>query len=240
MAVMTKHIGRHKGTGQRLSVVFMRLPEDKDHALVVYSDQLPDKYHDDFMTAIESPECQGANVLYEGLQRKVFWNGNPMLDTLHKEGFLKKVPTSAVVMQPTPQQQVPLDDILAQMAKIESESPTPVAENTETNAGERVQEQVDQSLGEDNKAIAQNLLMQAVLLEKEAEKKREEAVKYDPSLAEKAMQPAKRGRGRPKGTTKEAMAERAENTETPLEKAVANLDSADTVSADINPNDHEV
>ena len=215
MTGMTKHIGRHKGTGQRLTVVFMRLPEDKDHALVVYSDQLPDKYHDDFMTAIESPECQSANVLYEGLQRKVFWHGNPMLDTLHKEGFLKKVPTSAVVMQPTPQQQVALDDILAQMDKIESENPTPVvSENTETNAGERVQEQVDQSLGEDNKAIAQNLLMQAVLLEKEAEKKREEAVKYDPSLTEKAMQPAKRGRGRPKGTTKEAIAAKNEATTT--------------------------
>lgn len=215
MTIMTKHIGRHKGTGQRLTVVFMRLPEDKDHALVVYSDQLPDKYHDDFMTAIESPECQSANVLYEGLQRKVFWHGNPMLDTLHKEGFLKKVPTSAVVMQPTPQQQVALDDILGQMDKIETENPTPkVSENTDTNAGERVQEQVDQSLGEDNKAIAQNLLMQAVLLEKEAEKKREEAVKYDPSLTEKAMQPAKRGRGRPKGTTKEAIAAKSETTTT--------------------------
>ena len=45
------------------------------------------------MTAIESQECQSANVLYEGLQRKVFWHGGPMLDTLHKEGFLKKVPT---------------------------------------------------------------------------------------------------------------------------------------------------
>ena len=214
MTGMTKHIGRHKGTGQRLSVVFMRLPEDKDHALVVYSDQLPDKYHDDFMTAIESPECQGANVLYEGLQRKVFWHGNPMLDTLHKEGFLKKVPTSAVVMQPTPQQQVALDDILAQMDKIESEAPTPVEGNVETNSGERVQEQVNQSLGEDNKAIAQNLLQQAVLLEKEAEKKRAEAVKYDPSLTEKAMQPAKRGRGRPKGTTKEAIAAKSEATTT--------------------------
>ena len=118
-------------------------------------------------------------------------------------------------MQPTPQQQVALDDILAQMDKIESENPTSVvSENTETNAGERVQEQVDQSLGEDNKAIAQNLLMQAVLLEKEAEKKREEAVKYDPSLTEKAMQPAKRGRGRPKGTTKEAIAAKNETTTT--------------------------
>lgn len=212
---MTKHIGRHKGTGQRLTVVFMRLPEEPENALVVYSDQLIDKYHDDFMTAVESPECQSANSLYEGLQRKVFWHGNPMLDTLHKEGFLKKVPTSAVVMQPTPQQQVALDDILGQMDKIESENPTPqVNDNTDTNAGERVQEQVDQSLGEDNKAIAQNLLMQAVLLEKEAEKKREEAVKYDPSLTEKAMQPAKRGRGRPKGTTKEAIAAKSETTTT--------------------------
>ena len=215
MTIMTKHIGRHKGTGQRLTVVFMRLPEEPENALVVYSDQLIDKYHDDFMTAVESPECQSANSLYEGLQRKVFWHGNPMLDTLHKEGFLKKVPTSAVVMQPTPQQQVALDDILGQMDKIESENPTPqVNDNTDTNAGERVQEQVDQSLGEDNKAIAQNLLMQAVLLEKEAEKKREEAVKYDPSLTEKAMQPAKRGRGRPKGTTKEAIAAKSETTTT--------------------------
>jgi hypothetical protein len=232
---MTKHIGRHKGTGQRLSVVFMQLPDEKDQALVVYSDQLPDKYHDDFMTAIESPECQNAKVLYEGLQRNVFWHGNPMLDTLHKEGFLKKVPTSSVVMMPNPQQQVPLDDILAQMAKIEAENPTPAKGNTETNAGERVQEQVDQSLGEDNKAIAQNLLMQAVLLEKEAEKKREEAVKYDPSLAEKAMQPAKRGRGRPKGTTKEAMAAKSEPAV--LEQAVASLD---TTSEEVNPNDHGV
>ena len=69
-------------------------------------------------------------------------------------------------------------------------------------------------MGEDNKAIAQNLLQQAVLLEKEAEKKREEAVKYDPSLTEKAMQPAKRGRGRPKGTTKEAIAAKSEATTT--------------------------
>ena len=38
MTGMTKHIGRHKGTGQRLTVVFMRLSEDKD-PLVVYSDR---------------------------------------------------------------------------------------------------------------------------------------------------------------------------------------------------------
>ena len=51
-------------------------------------------------------------------------------------------------------------------------------------------------------------------IEAKAEKKREEAVKYDPSLTEKAMQPAKRGRGRPKGTTKEAIAAKSETTTT--------------------------
>jgi len=52
-------------------------------------------------------------------------------------------------------------------------------------------------------------LIQAVMLEEEATKKRAEAVKYDPSLAEKAEKPAKRGRGRPVGTTAKAMAARS-------------------------------
>jgi hypothetical protein len=66
------------------------------------------------------------------------------------------------------------------------------------------------SLEEDNKKIAQNLLIQAVMLEEEATKKRADAVRYDPSLAEKAEKPAKKGRGRPAGTTAKAMKARAE------------------------------
>lgn len=229
---MTKHIGRHKGTGQRLAVVFMQIPEDPTHALVVYSDMLPDKYHDDFMSAIESQECQTSNVLYEGLQRKVFWHGGNMLESLHKDGLLKKVPTEAVILQPTPQQQVPLDDVLSEMKTIETNKEAEVVDGNamqpQPMPGDRIDEQVNQSLGEDKKAIAQNLLMQAALLEQEAEKKRADAIKYDPALAEKGNEPAKRGRGRPKGTTKEAMAERAEADT--VEQAVASLD---TTSADV-------
>ena len=62
-----KHVGRHSGTGQRLSVVFMQLPDEQENALVVYSDTLPDRYHDSFMEAIESNEGQAANSLYEVL-----------------------------------------------------------------------------------------------------------------------------------------------------------------------------
>ena len=209
---ITKHIGRHKGTGQRLSVVFMQIPEDKEHALVVYSDMLQDKFHDDFMAAIVSPEGQSANHLHEALQRKTFWNGETMLQSLHSSGHLKKVPVDAVIMQPTPQQQIPLADILKEMKNISEGAVTPDPEFGEM-PGQRIDEQVALNRDQDNKAIAQNLLQQAVLLEDEAEKKRAEAVRFDPNLAQKAAEAPKRGRGRPKGTTKDAMAAKTTSAE---------------------------
>ena len=203
MASFIKHIGTHKGTNQRLSVVFLQLPDDKDNALVVYSDSLPDKYHDDFMAAIESQEGQKSIQLYEVLSRKLFWHGSTMLDTLHKEGLMEKMPTSSIIMTPNNQTSIPLDELLTQMATIE-----PVVDTGPT-VQERMEQQVDSSLADDNKMIAQNLLIQAVMLEEEAVKKRAEAVEYDPSLTEKAIKPAKKGRGRPAGTTAKAMAARS-------------------------------
>jgi hypothetical protein len=200
-----KHIGTHKGTNQRLSVVFLQLPDDKENALVVYSDSLPDKYHDDFMAAVESQEGQKSAQLYEVLSRKLFWHGATMLDTLHKEGLMEKMPTSSIIMTPNGQTQIALDDLISQLADIEPEPAT----DTGPTVQERMEEQVDNSLGDDNKMIAQNLLIQAVMLEEEAVKKRAEAVTYDPSLAEKAKKPAKKGRGRPAGTTAKAMAARS-------------------------------
>lgn len=205
-----KHVGRHEGTGQRLSVVFLQLPDDKDNALVVYSDSLPDRYHDDFMAATESPEGQQSQNLYEVLSRKVFWHGTTMLDTLHKEGHLVKVPTSAIIMTPNSNTSVPLNDILAQMDAVEA-GEAPVNDATQTPADSQVDTNVEESKQDENKAIAQNLLIQANLLQQDADAKRAEAFKYDPSLAPKAetkskskvrvttgKEPAKRGRGRPK------------------------------------------
>ena len=200
-----KHIGTHKGTNQRLSVVFLQLPDEKENALVVYSDSLPDKYHDDFMSAVESQEGQKSAQLYEVLARKLFWHGSTMLDTLHKEGLMEKMPTSSIIMTPNGQTSIALDDLIEQMATIEPEPAT----DTGPTVQERMSEQVDNSLADDNKMIAQNLLIQAVMLEEEAVKKRAEAVKFDPSLLEKAKKPAKKGRGRPAGTTAKAMAARS-------------------------------
>lgn len=208
-----KHVGRHSGTGQRLSVVFLQLPDEKENALVVYSDSLPDRYHQDFMAAVESNEGQAAKSLYEVLARKVFWHGTTMLETLHKENHLVKIPTSQIIMTPNSNTSIPLNDILAQMDGFEvSEDAIADNDTTQTVTESQVDINVDESKKDENKQIAQNLLVQAQLLEEDAKRKRAEAYKYDPSLAPKeskvTITPAsedgeptkKRGRGRPPKT----------------------------------------
>lgn len=207
MAKFLKHVGRHDGTGQRLSTVFMQLPDDKDYALVVYSDSLPDRYHDAYMEAIESPEGQATNNLYEVLTRKVFWHGTPMLETLHKEGHLKKLPTNSIIMTPNSNTNIRLSEILEQMDQINSDTPAPV-EEVPASTPSRVDANVEDSKKDENRAIAQNLIIQANLLEQDAIAKREEAYKYDPSLRPSEAKPkvrvtkantdAPKKRGRPK------------------------------------------
>ena len=137
-----------------------------------------------------------------------------MLETLHKEGLMKKIPVEQIIMNPNSTTSLPLSDLLAQMDEITGGQATRTPEATQPTVQENIADQVDASLDGDNKKIAQNLLVQAVMLEQEAEKKRAEAVKYDPSLGPKAEKPAKKGRGRPAGTTAKAMKARAEAAST--------------------------
>jgi hypothetical protein len=181
-APFIKHVGRHAGTGQRISVVFMQLPDDPKNALVVYSDSLPDRYHDAYMEAIESNEGQNTNNLYEVLSRKVFWHGKVMLDTLHKEGHLKKVPTEQIIMTPNTQTNVSLDEINDAMNVSDD---TAVSEPEAKESKSRIDSNVESSQQDENKQIAQNLMVQANLLESDAIAKRQEAYKYDPSLQPK-------------------------------------------------------
>lgn len=181
-APFIKHVGRHAGTGQRLSVVFMSLPDEPDSALAVYSDTLPDRYHDSYMEAIESNEGQATNNLYEVLSRKVFWHGKVMLDTLHSEGHLSKIPTNQIIMTPNTQTNVPLNEINDAMNSTEDTT----VEDVEPQES-RIDSNVKLSKQDENKQIAQNLLVQANLLASEAEAKRQEAYTYDSSLKPKTV-----------------------------------------------------
>ena len=106
---MIKHVGKH---GERkIVVVFNEVPGEPHMCIAVYPDLLQRQMHDDLMKAIESIEAQNAENLGDALASKYFHDGTVMLNRLHSENIMKKVQTSAVVLTPTPQSHVRLDEM---------------------------------------------------------------------------------------------------------------------------------
>lgn len=115
---MLKHIGKHNE--RKIVVLFHQVPNEDHMCLLVYSDLLPRLMHDEIMRAIESPPGQQAPNLADALFRISMADGRNPLEVLHKEGFMKKVQTSQVIMTPTPASKIRLDElnnIMAEMAK---------------------------------------------------------------------------------------------------------------------------
>jgi hypothetical protein len=115
---MLKHVGKHND--KRCVIVFRKIPELEHMALVVYSDLLPRMTHDEIMRALESPQGQEARELSDVLFRTIMADGHNCLESLHRNGLLKKVPTNQVLVTPTSTSSVRLDelnDILDEMQK---------------------------------------------------------------------------------------------------------------------------
>ena len=115
---MLKHIGKHND--RKVVVLFHQVPNEDHMCLIVYSDLLPRMIHDDIMKTLESAPGQQAANLADALFRTAMADGRNPLEVLHKEGFMKKVQTSQVLMTPKPNSTIRLDElnnILAEMAK---------------------------------------------------------------------------------------------------------------------------
>ena len=115
---MLKHVGKHND--KRCVIIFRKIPELEHMALVVYSDLLPRMTHDEIMRAVESPQGQAATEIADVLFRTVMADGSNCLESLHRNGLMKKVPTNQVLVTPTSTSSVRLDelnDILDEMAK---------------------------------------------------------------------------------------------------------------------------
>jgi hypothetical protein len=115
---MLKHVGKHND--KRCVIVFRKIPELAHMALVVYSDLLPRMVHDEIMRALESPQGQEAKELSDVLFRTIMADGHNCLESLHRNGLMKKVPTNQVLVTPTSNSSVRLDelnDILDEMQK---------------------------------------------------------------------------------------------------------------------------
>ncbi len=115
---MLKHIGRH--SDNKVVIVFHQVPGEDHMCLLVYSDKLPALIHDSVMRSLESPQGQEAMNLSDVLFREFMADGRNILETLHKSGLMKKVPTSQVIMTPTRTASIRLDELnsmLTEMAK---------------------------------------------------------------------------------------------------------------------------
>jgi hypothetical protein len=189
---MLKHIGRHGD--RKVAILFREVPGEDHMCLVIYPETLPTHIHNSIMSTLESLPGQAATNLSEVLHRNLLPDGRPQLEALHKEGMIKKVPTSQIIVTPTAQSSVKLDELNKIIREMESgEQALKRLQDIDKNSGfvdpaqkrkaeaeyKRSQERgvtappvaplvssVDGAL--DDKALAMNMLSQAKRMEVEA------------------------------------------------------------------------
>jgi hypothetical protein len=191
MAKFTKHVGQDH-MGNKLAIVFREIPDDADNCLVVYSNSLPEMYHDQLMRVIDSDEAQQLVDLYEILTRRNFGDGNVMLNALHGKGLLRKLPVDKVTVVPMPNRTAPLREVNNQIraskgqpqlkAKTDAELPTDLPAITVPPGEEVVLSSKEQ---------AKAKLDEARQKEEDAQRLREEAYTLDPDL-KKGGRPSKK------------------------------------------------
>ena len=189
-----KHVGKF---GEKpCVVVFRELPGEQDHCLIVQTDNLDSRQHDDLMNVVQSLEAQASNDISEVMFRRQFTDGTNMLNSLHFSKKLQKVPVGLVQLTPTPSQSLPLEEVNLEIRKLKGGYTPPINDashldndSTKTVALNEPSDILASTDDESVASIAKNLLTQATFMEedatvllKEAETKKQEAFRLDPTL----------------------------------------------------------
>jgi hypothetical protein len=197
---MVKHVGVLNNTGKNVVVVFMRLPGDPNHALVIDTDALPDQYNEAVRKVVESVEGQQSKNLADVLGRRPCPDGSNMtlLQKFHSADRLEKVPVNLVIMTPRRGVRWPLVEVLKAMDITTADEPTGFDElDPETRAAvaadlQRFNVHANNMQGEASanaKEQAVSLVRQAELMEADAHNMRLKAYRIDPNLAPKVKAP---------------------------------------------------
>ena len=106
---MIKHVGKHNN--KKIVLLWRKVPNEDHMALVLYTETLPRLIHDEVMKQLESPIGQNAKDFSDVLFRTIMADGRNCLEVIHREGFIKKVPTSQILITPTMKSSVRLDEL---------------------------------------------------------------------------------------------------------------------------------
>jgi hypothetical protein len=191
-----KHVGKMKNNGAKVIIVYRTIPGDAQSALVVGTQGLSDSYHDSLMSLVDSESGQQADELADIMSVRRFPDGSNMLQYVHSNGMLKKVPTAAVLVTPDVKTSVPLNELNLLIAQqkgvkldelsikdgVNSTVPT-ITPNTET-VSESAEVVIDSK--EDFDLTPAEMRSRADALYKEAAKLRKSADELDPPKSKKA------------------------------------------------------
>jgi hypothetical protein len=210
----TRHVGKHGD--RKVAVVFREVPGEAHMCLVTYTETINQHIHDPLIQCIESDIGQNSEHLADALNRTYTKDGKPILQVLHLEGQLKKVQTSQILMTPSPNQLIRLDelnkildemklgeDAVKRMAELDKsrgiQDPATVARKMRGAKDATVPKGLQASgdaLGD--QAIAQNLRQQAAKMDIEAKglmaesaRLHKEAAQLEGVTAETATKPKK-------------------------------------------------
>jgi len=108
MAFM-KHVGKHGD--RRVCILFRQVPGEDHMALIIYPETLQAHWQQAIQAVVESDIAQQAEELADALHRNFLPDGRPILETLHQERMIKKVRTSDIIVTPTAQSKIRLDEL---------------------------------------------------------------------------------------------------------------------------------
>lgn len=208
MSRFFKHVGEHNG--KKVVIIEKQIPGEPHMCAVVYSTNIPSKFHDDIMRLLESAEGQAEREFGLLLNRRQSSDGRNLLQAIAQEGYLKKAPTNQVIVKPNAASAIRLDELnnLLRMAG-EGEHAVQKLEQLERESGFKdtrknpaktepaptVTNTVDVM---DDSALASNYVSQATRMKAEAQtllaeaaRLEEEAAKLNPSSVKKVT---KRGK----------------------------------------------
>ena len=192
-----KHVGKVKNTGTKVVVVFRTLPGESNSALVLSTHNLPDSYHDSLMTVIESEQAQDVFEFGELMFTRPFPDGRPMLEAMQQDGRLLKYPTDTIIMTPTPNVEIQLDQLnvmiaeqkncaIDELCNFVSGAQKMQKKTTEAPSAPAILETVEEAVPVVDQPVlseqdlAKNYRSQADALYKEAARLRREADSLDP------------------------------------------------------------
>jgi len=201
-----KHVGKHGD--KQVAIVYRTVPGEEHMCLVVYPELLQSALHHDLMKALESVPAQQAENLADVLFRTVSSGGRPILQLLHAESKLKKVRTNQVVVTPSANSHVKLDELntildqiaaggagAAKLAELDQNRGfiDPVEKRKDAAAIARAGDDTldDTLLGQERLVQSQKMAAEAKSLVTEAKRLEKEAFDLNPSLKPKRIRKTK-------------------------------------------------